>query len=93
MAQKKSFKTELNPVMQFISKPEEPKQPEHEAQERSTPPGYKVNPYYIETKSKRIQLLLQPSLHEKLKKKAAEEGISVNELIHSTLEEATREGK
>lgn len=88
MAQKKSFKADLNPAMQFISTPAE------EAPATTTtapaPAGYKVNPLYIETKSKRLQLLVQPSLLEKLKGKAKAEERSVNDLVHSILEEALR---
>ena len=50
------------------------------------PEGYKVNPLYIETKSKRLQLLVQPSLLDKLKEKAKAEGRSVNDVAHSILE-------
>lgn len=90
MAQKKSFKADLtNPAMQFISTPAE----EREADATVTAPapkGYRVNPLYIETKSKRLQLLVQPSLLDKLKGKAKAEGRSVNDLVHSILEEALR---
>lgn len=47
----------------------------------------KLNPRYIETKSQRIQLLIQPSLKNKIKKLAHQENRSVNDLIHSILEE------
>ncbi|MBQ8000372.1 MAG: hypothetical protein IJ298_04050 [Ruminococcus sp.] len=94
MAQKKSFTKNLNPAMQFISTAEETK-PEVKTEtfiERAeAPKGYKLNPVYIETKSKRLQLLVQPSLYEKVKAIADRENKSVNELIHSILEEATRE--
>jgi len=77
---------ETSPAMQFISKPEST-----EAKKTTdAPEGYKVNPLYIELKSRRLQLLLQPSLHEKIKKQAAAEGISVNEYVHSALEEKVR---
>lgn len=56
------------------------------------PKGYKANPLYVETKSRRMQLLVQPSLHEALKARAAAEGCSVNELVHTLLEEALKEG-
>lgn len=83
---KKSFKDNLNPAMQFISQPLE------ESPKAETPPeGYKVNPLYIEKKSKRLQLLIQPSLFGKVKARADREGKSVNELIHSILEDETRE--
>ena len=46
---------------------------------------YKRNPDLIEKKTRRVQLLMQPSLFEALKDAAEEKGISVNELIHQTL--------
>ena len=58
----------------------------------SAPEGYKPNPAYIETKSRRLQLLMQPSLHDRIKARAAAEGLSVNEYIHKTLEEVIGEG-
>ena len=39
-----------------------------------------------------MQLLVQPSLHEALKARATAEGCSVNELVHTLLEEALKEG-
>jgi hypothetical protein len=50
----------------------------------------KPNPAYIETKSRRVQLLLQPTLHKKLKGLAKDEGKSFNELVHSILDEHIR---
>lgn len=93
MAQKKSFKADLNPAMQFISTPATVEERAEVPASNSTAPapeGYKVNPLYIETKSKRLQLLVQPSLLDKLKGKAKAEGRSVNDLVHSILEEALR---
>lgn len=55
------------------------------------PEGYKVNPLYIEKRSKRLQLLVQPSLYDKIKAKADVEGCSVNDFIHRVLEEAVKE--
>lgn len=46
----------------------------------------KLNPLYVETKSKRLQLLMQPTLHGELKAAAVKKGISVNDLIHKALE-------
>ena len=86
MAQKKSFKGELNPAMQFISTPEEEAQVD--ATQGATPEGYKVNPLYIETKTRRAQLLLQPSIYEKAIASAKEEGKSFNEYIHALIEAA-----
>lgn len=57
----------------------------------AAPEGYKVNPAFVETKSRRLQLLMQPSLHDRIKARAAAEGLSVNEYIHKALEEALGE--
>lgn len=93
MVQKKSFrdKINLNPTIQFISNPEEETVAQQEISDTTAvskvpPKGYKLNPLYVETKSKRLQLLVQPSIFKKLKDKAKEEGRSVNDLIHSILE-------
>lgn len=79
---KKNFKD--NPALQFISTadPAEPT-PTEEA------PQYpmKRNPLYIETKSRRLQLLLQPSLYNKIKALADEQSKSINEVVHSILDE------
>lgn len=90
MAQKKSFKADLsiNPAMQFIS-------PQEETQSETTlpgkaPEGYKENPLYIEKKSKRVQLLMQPSLYEQIKANAQAEGNSINDYIHRTLQKAIK---
>lgn len=93
MAQKKSFRAELNPALQFISTPTAPATENNYGSPAAgeTPEGYKVNPYYIEKRSKRLQMLIQPSLYDKLKKKADGEGCSVNDALHRILEEALRE--
>lgn len=87
---KKSFKD--NPALQFISTAgqEEAEQAE-KASTAKAPEGYKPNPLYIEKKTKRVQLVLQPSLFEKVKATAEAKQLSVNEFVHQLLEEATRE--
>ena len=45
----------------------------------------KRNPEFIEVKSKRMQLLMQPSLHSAIKTLADKEELSINEKIHSIL--------
>lgn len=86
MAQKKTFKADFNPAMQFISTPTETETKREEA-----PEGYKVNPLYIEKRSKRLQLLIQPSLCDKVKAQADAEGCSVNDFIHRVLEDAVND--
>lgn len=85
-AAKKSFKDVINPAMQFISQPVT-EAPAHETKQESQmatlpPKGYK----YIESRSKRLQLLIQPSLFEKVKAIAQSENKSVNDFIHTMLE-------
>lgn len=92
MAQKKSFKADLNPAMQFISTPtEETTEMATYYENEKVPKGYKVNPVYIEKRSKRLQLLVQPSLYDKVKAQAETEGCSVNDFIHRVLECAVKE--
>lgn len=101
---KKSFKD--NPALMFISGADETgeqeaqtEQAEAQAQKATpkaptgvqAPAGYKYNPLYVETKTKRLQLVLQPSVFERIKARATESGLSVNEYCHQILDKATRE--
>lgn len=93
---KKSF-IQNDPAMNFISTESEdeeqepkPAQPKPSAATHA-PKGYKLNPLYVETKSKRLQLVVQPSLFDKVKRGAAAAGLSVNEFVHQILEKATME--
>ena len=93
---KKTFKDEFNPALQFISTSTDSTEVENTEQEQqniSATVPMKRNPLYIETKSKRIQLLIQPSLHSKLKDIAEQKETSINDLIHTILEKATRKNK
>lgn len=88
---KKSF-TDANPAMAFISTAKEqedfaltqPTKEELEAKESNGVP-MKKNPEYVETKSKRVQMLMQPSLYNSIKEEAEKEGVSVNEMMHEIL--------
>ncbi len=88
---KKTFKTNLerieNPALQFISTIPNEDQTERKDRDIITPEGYKVVP---EAKSKRLQLLIQPSLYKRVKKKADANGTSVNDTIHNILSRALR---
>lgn len=94
---KKTFKD--NPALQFINTPTKepegsPEEPAGEVKigaELKPPEGFKHNPLYIETKSKRVQLLMQPTLYAKIKAMADKEETSVNQLIHSILKSYTNE--
>lgn len=89
-----------NPAMAFISE-ESIQEKEKKTQDAEikvndinleTPPkGYKKNPLYVETKSKRVQLILQPSLHKKIKIASKKVGLSLNEYAHRVFEAATKD--
>lgn len=53
----------------------------------SVPEGYKIVP---ESKSKRLQILIQPSLYNKIKERAEKNRTSVNDTIHSILSKSIR---
>lgn len=50
-------------------------------------PPMKKNPEYIETKSKRVQMLMQPSLHAGIKAIADKKRVSINETMHDILKD------
>lgn len=83
---KASFKT-VNPALAYISKNVKKDEEAAPAAVQEAPEGFKVNPLFVETKSKRVNLLAQPSVIEKAKARAAEEGISLNELINNALKD------
>lgn len=90
---KKDFKG--NPAMSFISQESidkvdgKPAGNTSPTGTRKAPAGYKPNPEFIETKSKRVQILVQPSLHREAKAVADKLGISLNDFIHRAIQEAT----
>ena len=80
-----------NPALQFLSSAS-PAQREEAARPESPPAppaGYRDDPRYVETKTRRLQLVLQPSLEERVRAGAAAQGLSVNEYVHRALERAT----
>lgn len=57
------------------------------------PKGYKVNPEYIELKSQRFNLLMQPTVLKRVKKLAKSRKLSTNETINQIIiEYLEREG-
>lgn len=74
---KKTFTT---PAMQFISTVKEPAKPQESF---TVPRGYKL---VQESKSARTQILLRPTTKEALRKAAEAQGISLNELINTVLD-------
>lgn len=94
---------QFNPAMQFISSApqqseEEPKpkqgrpaKPQSAYEKPQDPPdGFRMNPMYIEKKTRRLQLLLKPSVYDAIRERADREGVSVNEMIGSILETAVK---
>lgn len=85
----KDFKNE-NPAMAFISRtsPEVENVRENADFEENRPPkGYKRDPKYVETKNRRVGVLMQPSVFERLKDLAFEKHISVNEAINEAVQQ------
>lgn len=64
--------------------------PQTERKPRTAPEGYKLAPEYVETKTKRVQLVFQPSIYERAKAAATEQGLSLNEYLHRLIDDATR---
>ncbi len=53
---------------------------------RPNPPeGHILNRAFVETKSKRLQVLMQPSVYERVQAQAKSLGVSVNEMISRLL--------
>ena len=91
----KEPKVNIAPEMQFISR-ETIEAAEREQAglsptgEELPPDGFKYNPKFVETRSKRVQLVLQPSVYAKLKARADKAGVSFNEYCHAIFEEVVK---
>ena len=93
---KKSFIDENNPALQFISQDSVDAVENHEgigtetlgkiSTSKKPPKGYKIDPRFIETKTKKVLLVLQPSLYQKVKAASIEAGLSFNEYVHRLLD-------
>lgn len=84
-----------SPALAFIKPAAEQEQEQEQATNapasltsRKAPEGMKINPLYIEKRTRRVQLVLQPSLYEKAKAQADRLGISFNDYVHALLEQA-----
>ena len=64
----------------FDIKPQQPEPVKAEIYDTTPPPPRK------ETKSKRVNLLVRPSVYDKLKVIAAASGVSVNDYINTVME-------
>jgi len=88
MADKKRFGG-YNPAMQFISHMPDENVSEgtgYRNEEEETSISIENLPIRAETRSKKMQILMQPRLHQRLKRLAEQQGTSVNELIHRAVE-------
>jgi predicted DNA-binding protein (UPF0278 family) len=95
MATKKRNRID-NPAESYFSKGTEPTAPWEDTQPATTQSigtgaagyttSYKEMLKQIEARSKRVQCLIQPSLYNKVKAIADRDGISLNDLVHTTLE-------
>ena len=85
---KKNFQNVQNPALAFLS-PQAPTAPAAAVDPHSAPAGYHINPLYVENRTRRVQLALQPSVYEKAKKQQLAGGFpSLNDYIHSLIEQA-----
>ena len=91
MTEKKTYVNRDNPAMNFISQVGQTEADPAEEPVNTPPEGYKLNMQYVEKKTRRLQLIVQPSLYKKIKKKADKQHLSVNEFIHRILEKALEE--
>lgn len=89
-AKKKTFKEDINPVMKFISQPED-QEAAPDPEKLEAPEHYKRNPLYIEKRDIRLALLVTVSLKEKLTAAAAARKTSINDLVNTILDEALKE--
>ncbi len=80
---KKKFTEGENPALQFISKPQEENIIKTDASVTDIPEGYKLVP---ETKSKRVNLVLRPTVHQKGVERAKQEGLSFSDYVHQLIE-------
>ena len=80
----KDFK---HPAQAFMTTGENLSQPEIHEPAQGVP--MKPNPLYVETKSRRLQLLVKPSLYARLRARATAQDMSLNELINTILEQQT----
>ncbi len=71
--------------------PAKPKRraPRRTTKRKKTPPPMKPDPNLVETRSKRVQVLMQPSVYDVISDLAYEDDVSVNEVIHNILKDFT----
>lgn len=85
--EQKPTRTKLPKGMKPVNTDPEPTEERRSAP--NIPEGYKLVP---ESKSKRLQLLVKPSTHEKLKNLAKAEDLSINEIANRAIENYLKGG-
>lgn len=90
MASKFSKATRKNPADAFLSVAQEEPKEEAKAQDPAIPEGYKL---VKESKSERLQLLIRPTTKKRLKVEAIAQGVSVNDLVSTILEDYLERSK
>ena len=74
------------PEVAMSDAPKDPKPARRSKNENiGIPEGYKVDPRFVEMKTKRVQLVFQPSFYLKMKEKADALGLSFNEYATQAL--------
>ncbi len=92
---KKTFINRDNPAMNFISQASidavEGKKPAGSATPTGTEPvsQWYADPKYIEKKTQRVQLIMQPSVYKDAKEACGDLGISLNDYMSTLVKEAT----
>lgn len=86
-------KNASNPALDLFSLTATKSKQEPIAKPGKVPEGYKMNPMYVEIKSKRVQLVFQPSIYKRAKAAADKAGLSLNEYLHRLIDENTERKK
>lgn len=93
---KKSFNEITNPALQFMTQPEGERTAAAEPTDKAADfKGLKRSrkPSTEETKSKRLNLLMLPSVYDSISKLATMQRTSVNELVNSLLQAHIKENE
>lgn len=101
MSGKKSFTGDYDPTMQFITPPQDNEEPDPQAQQKKprakktptqkAPSKWSRDPSIErEKRTKRVQIVLPPSLYDAVKDLADGKGESLNEIIIRALEAAVQ---
>jgi hypothetical protein len=91
-----------SPVAELLGELDAPEEPKKKSPKVKTatpttakeiPEGYKLDPRYVEKKTARLQLVLKPSVADKLRKYCKAHDTSVNDFVGAMIEERLNDGK